>query len=65
MQDTKAAEEAAEAAAVEAADPEAPERRRLAEAEEWRLQQLHSGQAGANANFQVRSMPPESASLSC
>lgn len=53
LQDLKAAEEAAEAAEAEAADPEAVERKRLAEAEDWRLQQLRSGQAGENANFQV------------
>ncbi len=52
-QDLKAADEAAEAADAEAADPDAVERKRLAEAEEWRTQQLRSGQAGENANFQV------------
>ena len=39
------------------ADPEALERRRLAEAEEWRLQQLRSGDADANPNMQVGCVP--------
>ena len=35
-------------------DSEAAERRRLREAEEWRLKQLHAGTtAEVNANFQV------------
>lgn len=54
LQDLKAAEEAEQAAEEVAADPHAVERKKLAEAEEWRLQQLRTGQAGANANFQVR-----------
>ena len=36
-------------------DPQAAERRRLREAEEWRLQQLRSGVSPSdNSNFQVR-----------
>jgi hypothetical protein len=52
-QDLKAAEDAEHAAGEAAADPHALERKKLAEAEEWRLQQLRTGQATANANFQV------------
>ena len=40
-------------AATEAADPEVMERRRLQEAEEWRLQQLRSGASDENPNLQV------------
>jgi hypothetical protein len=37
-------------------DAEALQRKRLREAEEWRLQQLRSGEADDNANFQVSSL---------
>lgn len=59
-QDLKAAEEAEQAAEEVAADPHAVERKKLAEAEEWRLQQLRTGQAAANANFQVSCSTRES-----
>lgn len=46
-------EERARAAAEEAAfDADALERRKQLEIEEWRMQQLRSGQAGDNPNFQ-------------
>jgi hypothetical protein len=57
LQDLKAADEAEQAAGEVAADPHALERKKLAEAEEWRLQQLRTGQAADNANFQVRCQP--------
>lgn len=41
----------------QAPDPAAAERKRLREAEEWRLQQLRSGITSSNnSNFQVRSL---------
>ena len=44
-------------------DPEALERRRRKEAEQWRLQQLASGMAEENPNLQVRN--GETAVLCC
>uniref|UniRef100_A0A061QH10 Ww domain-containing isoform 1 n=1 Tax=Tetraselmis sp. GSL018 TaxID=582737 RepID=A0A061QH10_9CHLO len=46
------AEKIKEAAESELFDPEALERKRLREAEEWRLKQLATGEAAENANFQ-------------
>ena len=43
----------ADEAATEAVDPEIIERRRLQEAEEWRLQQLRSGASDENPNLQA------------
>jgi hypothetical protein len=62
LQDLKAAEDAEQAAGEVAADPHALERRKLAEAEEWRMQQLRTGQAADNANFQVRRQPTRAGS---
>ena len=55
LQDLDEADIVEEAAAAGDADAEAIERRRLQEAEEWRLQQLRSGASDVNPNLQVRS----------
>jgi hypothetical protein len=44
--------------ADEIPDADALERKRMEEAEEWRLQQLRAGTVGDNANFQVCDTPP-------
>ena len=47
-------EERAARAEAEAFDPEAQERKRRRQIEEWKAEQLRSGQAEDNANFLVR-----------
>ena len=51
-------------AADEGTDADAVERRRVREAEEWRLKQLRSGVSSqANSNFQVRHLAAQGACL--